>query len=60
MGLAVGTISQRNSCPQWHIALGYSAMAIRKITSLLAGILGLKDRGLLKEGYRVDIVVKDR
>ncbi len=33
--------------------------AIRKMTSLPAQVLGLKDRGLLKEGYWADIVVLD-
>ena len=33
--------------------------AIRKMTSLPAQVLGLKDRGLLKEGYWADIVVFD-
>ena len=32
---------------------------IRKATSLTAEILGIKDRGLLKEGYCADIVVFD-
>jgi N-acyl-D-aspartate/D-glutamate deacylase len=33
--------------------------AIRKMTSLPAQVLGLKDRGLLKEGYWADIVLFD-
>jgi N-acyl-D-aspartate/D-glutamate deacylase len=33
--------------------------AVRKMTSLPAQVLGLKDRGLLKEGYWADIVVLD-
>jgi len=33
--------------------------AIRKMTSLPAQVLGLRDRGLLKEGYWADIVVLD-
>jgi N-acyl-D-aspartate/D-glutamate deacylase len=33
--------------------------AVRKMTSLPAQVLGLKDRGLLREGYRADIVVFD-
>ncbi|MEE9549665.1 MAG: D-aminoacylase [Candidatus Binatia bacterium] len=33
--------------------------AIRKMTSLPAQVLGLKDRGLLREGYWADIVVLD-
>ncbi len=33
--------------------------AIRKITSLPAGKVRLKDRGILKEGFRADIVVLD-
>jgi N-acyl-D-aspartate/D-glutamate deacylase len=33
--------------------------AIRKMTSLPAQVLGLKDRGLLKEGYWADIVMFD-
>lgn len=33
--------------------------AIRKMTSLPAQVLGLKDRGLLQEGYWADIVVFD-
>lgn len=33
--------------------------AIRKMTSLPASILGLNDRGVLKEGYKADIVVFD-
>ena len=32
---------------------------IRKATSLTAQTLGIKDRGLLKEGYFADIVVFD-
>ncbi|OGP22774.1 MAG: hypothetical protein A2038_12600 [Deltaproteobacteria bacterium GWA2_57_13] len=33
--------------------------AIRKMTSLPAQVLGLRDRGLLREGYWADIVVLD-
>jgi N-acyl-D-amino-acid deacylase len=33
--------------------------AIQKMTSLPASILGIKDRGLIKEGYKADIVVLD-
>lgn len=33
--------------------------AIRKMTSLPAQVLGLRDRGLLREGYCADIVVLD-
>lgn len=33
--------------------------AIRKMTSLPAQVLGLKDRGLVKEGYWADVVVLD-
>lgn len=33
--------------------------AIRKITSLPAEILGIEDRGILKEGYKADIVIFD-
>jgi N-acyl-D-amino-acid deacylase len=33
--------------------------AVRKMTSLPAQVLGLKDRGLLKEGYWGDVVVFD-
>lgn len=33
--------------------------AIRKITSMPAGIMGLKDRGMIKEGFRADLVVFD-
>ena len=33
--------------------------AIRKMTSLPAQVLGLKDRGLLREGYWADVVVFD-
>jgi N-acyl-D-amino-acid deacylase len=33
--------------------------AIRKITGFPAGILGLEDRGLLKEGYWADLVLLD-
>jgi N-acyl-D-aspartate/D-glutamate deacylase len=33
--------------------------AIRKMTSLPAQILGVRDRGLLREGYRADVVVFD-
>ena len=33
--------------------------AVRKMTSLPANILGLKDRGLLREGYAADVVVFD-
>ena len=33
---------------------------IRRMTSLPASILGLEDRGLIKEGYKADIVIFDR
>jgi len=33
--------------------------AVRKMTSLPAGKLGIKDRGLIKTGYRADLVVFD-
>ena len=33
--------------------------AVRKMTSLPAQVLGLKDRGLLREGYRADVVLFD-
>ncbi|MGE3275622.1 MAG: amidohydrolase family protein [Vicinamibacterales bacterium] len=33
--------------------------AVRKMTSLPAQILGLRDRGLLREGYAADVVVVD-
>ena len=33
--------------------------AVRKMTSLPAQVLGLKDRGLLKEGYWADVVLFD-
>jgi N-acyl-D-amino-acid deacylase len=33
--------------------------AVRKMTSMPARVLGLKDRGLLREGYRGDVVVFD-
>lgn len=33
--------------------------AVRKMTSLPAQVLGLKDRGILKEGYWADVVVFD-
>jgi len=32
---------------------------VRKVTSLPASILGIKDRGYLKEGYKADILVFD-
>ena len=35
------------------------ADAIRKMTSLPASVMRLKDRGLLKEGYRADVTVFD-
>ncbi len=31
--------------------------AVRKMTALTAGVLGLKDRGAVKEGYKADIVI---
>ena len=34
--------------------------AIRKMTSLPASILSLSDRGLIKEGYKADIVIFDQ
>ena len=36
-----------------------SEEAIRKMTNLPASVLGLKDRGLIKEGYWADIVIFD-
>ena len=33
--------------------------AVRKMTSLPAQVLGLKDRGLLREAYRADVVIFD-
>jgi N-acyl-D-amino-acid deacylase len=33
---------------------------IKKMTSLPASILGLNDRGLIKEGYKADIVIFDK
>ena len=33
--------------------------AIRKMTSLPASIFSLSDRGLIKEGYKADIVIFD-
>ncbi len=33
--------------------------AVRKMTSMPAQVLGLKDRGLLREGYSADVVVFD-
>lgn len=33
--------------------------AIRKMTGLPASILGLKDRGIIKEGYKADLVIFD-
>ena len=32
---------------------------VRKMTGLTASILGLKDRGLIKDGYKADIVIFD-
>ena len=43
---------------EWHwLALPY---AVRKMTSLPAWRLGLKDRGLIRPGYKADIVLFDR
>ena len=33
--------------------------AVRKLSGFPAGVLGLKDRGLLKEGYYADVVIFD-
>ncbi len=33
--------------------------AVRRMTSLPAGILGLNDRGVIKEGYKADMVIFD-
>jgi N-acyl-D-aspartate/D-glutamate deacylase len=33
--------------------------AVRKMTSMPAAVLGIKDRGLLREGYCADVVVFD-
>lgn len=43
---------------EWHwLTLPY---AVRKMTSLPAWRLGLKDRGLIRPGYKADIVLFDR
>lgn len=43
---------------EWHwLALPY---AVRKMTSLPAWRLGLNDRGLIRPGYKADIVLFDR
>ena len=45
----------------WHRETGLFTLeeAIRRLTSAPARILGLKDRGLLREGFRADINVID-
>ncbi len=71
-GAAVSLTKQRNSHPRAYgtnvRVLGHYVRdlkvltledAVRKMTSLPASILGLKDRGLLREGYAADVVVFD-